>query len=124
MPPLPHSRPIVLVVEDEPLLRFHAVDLIEEAGFETVEAVNADEAIAILMTRMDIRIVFTDIDMPGSMNGLKLAAAVRHRWPPIEIIITSGYATLTPEDIPERGFFFTKPYNDNDLLGALRSLTA
>lgn len=124
MPSLPHSRPIVLVVEDEPLLRFHAVDLIEAAGFDTVEAGNADDAIAILMSRPDIRIVFTDIDMPGSMNGLKLAAAVRHRWPPIDIIITSGYATLKPTDIPDRGFFFTKPYNDNDLLAALRSLVA
>lgn len=124
MPLLPASRPVVLVVEDEPLLRFHAVDLIETAGFDVVEAVNAAEAVTILMARMDIRIVFTDIDMPGSMNGLKLAAAVRHRWPPIEIIITSGFATLKPEDIPERGFFFTKPYNDNDLLVALRSFVA
>lgn len=124
MPSLSHPRPIVLVVEDEPLLRFHAVDLIEAAGFDTVEAVSADQAIEILMARMDIRIVFTDIDMPGSMNGLKLAAAVRNRWPPIEIIITSGYATLRPEDIPERGLFFTKPYNDNELIGALRKFVA
>ncbi len=124
MASLTHQRPIVLIVEDEPLLRFHAIDLIEAAGFDTVEAVSADQAIQILMTRTDIRIVFTDIDMPGSMNGLKLAAAVRNRWPPIEIIITSGYATLKPEDIPERGFFFTKPYNDNELIGALRSFVA
>ena len=114
----------MLVVEDEPLLRFHATDLIQAAGFETLEAGSADQAIAILVTRRDVRIVFTDVDMPGSMNGLKLAAAVRRRWPPIEIIITSGYATLISDDIPERGLFFKKPYNDNELVGALRSFVA
>ena len=124
MPSTPASRPIVLVVEDEPLLRFHAVDLIEAAGFDVIEAADADRAIAILMSRFDVKIVFTDIDMPGSMDGLKLAAAVRDRWPPIEIIITSGYATLRPDDIPARGFFFTKPYRDNDLVGAVRSFVA
>lgn len=121
---LPHARPLVLVVEDEPLLRFHAVDLIEAAGFDTLEAGTADDAIAMLVKRLDIRIVFTDIDMPGSMNGIKLAAAVRHRWPPIDIILTSGYQTVAAGDIPSRGFFLTKPYNDNDLLVALRSLVA
>ena len=69
----PSSRPHVLVVEDEFFSRIHAVDLVETAGYNATEASNADEAIAILETRKDIRIVFTDIDMPGSMDGLKLA---------------------------------------------------
>ena len=75
----------MLVVEDEPLSRIHALNLVEEAGYVAIEASNADEAISILEARKDIRIVFTDIDMPGSMDGLKLARAIRHRWPPIEL---------------------------------------
>jgi len=84
----PSSRPHVLVVEDEFFSRLHAVNLVEAAGYKAIEASNVDEAIAILESRKDIRIVFTDIDMPGSMDGLKLARAVRDRWPPIELILT------------------------------------
>jgi CheY-like chemotaxis protein len=73
------KRPVILVVEDESLIRMHAVEMIEEA-FEVVEAASADEAIAILEARLDITVVFTDIQMPGRMDGLKLAAAVRDRW--------------------------------------------
>jgi two-component system, response regulator PdtaR len=75
--------PAVLIVEDEPLVRLGAVQTIEDAGFEVIEAANADEAIEILEKRSDIRVVFTDVHMPGSMDGLKLAHAVRNRWPPI-----------------------------------------
>lgn len=118
------SRTVVLVVEDEPLLRMHAVDLIEDAGFDTVEARSADEAVNILMARTDIRIVFTDIDMPGSMNGLRLAAAVRERWPPIEIIITSGLVSPKVDDMPARVRFFPKPYDEKRLVSALRAFAA
>jgi len=83
-------RPVVLIVEDEFLLRVHAVEMVAAAGFTVVEAANADEAIEILETRSDITVVFTDIQMPGSMDGLKLARAVRGRWPPIKIVATSG----------------------------------
>ncbi|CDZ57719.1 response regulator [Neorhizobium galegae] len=107
----PSKKQIVLVVEDEPLLRMMAIDLVEDAGFEAVEAADADEAVKILEARADIRIVFTDIDMPGSMNGMKLAAAVRDRWPPIEIIIVSGHVRLSDVDLPERSVFFSKPYD-------------
>ena len=86
----PPTATAVLIVEDEPLVRFCAVQTVEEAGFAVIEAANADEAIAILESRRDIRVVFTDIHMPGSMDGLKLAHAVRDRWPPIKIIVTSG----------------------------------
>jgi two-component system, response regulator PdtaR len=72
--------------------------------------------------RTDIRIVFTDIDMPGSMNGLKLAAAVRGRWPPIEIILTSGYYNVRPEEIPARGVFLRKPYNDRELIATMNKM--
>jgi CheY-like chemotaxis protein len=114
------ARPVVLIVEDEPFIRLGAVDLIESAGFEVVEARNADEAIEILSARRDIRIVFTDIEMPGSMDGLKLAAAVRDRWPPIEIIIASGKMSPPPHAIPARGVFVAKPYSEASLVGALR----
>jgi two-component system, response regulator PdtaR len=114
----------VLVVEDEVFNRLHAVDLVEDAGYTAVEASNADEAIAILEARKDIRIVLTDIDMPGSMDGLKLAHAIRKRWPPIELILTSGHFHLTHDDMPERGRFFPKPYRDQDIVSALQHFAA
>ena len=119
-----NSKAIVLVVEDEPLLRILAVDFIEDAGFEVVEAVNADEAVAILEARTDIRIVFTDIDMPGSMDGMKLAAAVRDRWPPIEIIIVSGHKRHFDVTLPARAVFYPKPYDTNVVTATLRRMAA
>ena len=116
----PSSRPHVLVVEDEFFSRLHAVNLVEAAGYKAIEASNADEAIAILESRKDIRIVFTDIDMPGSMDGLKLARAVRDRWPPIELILTSGHFDVPEDEIPERGLFFSKPYGDREIVSALQ----
>ena len=86
------KRPVVLIVEDEFLLRMEAAEMVKAAGFEAVEAANADQAIEILEARRDITVVFTDIQMPGSMDGLKLARAVRGRWPPIKIVATSGRA--------------------------------
>jgi CheY-like chemotaxis protein len=111
---------VVLVVEDEPVLRMYAVMVVEDAGFDAVEATNADEAIAILESRSDIRIVFTDVDMPGSMDGLKLATAVRGRWPPIEIILTSGHIEVRPEDVPARGVFLPKPYDPRKVAKTLQ----
>jgi CheY-like chemotaxis protein len=112
--------PVILIVEDETLIRFGAVHMVEDAGFEVIEAANADEAIEILESRSDIRVVFTDIHMPGSMDGLKLAHAVRYRWPPIKIIVTSGRQLLTEHDLPEGGRFLAKPYNPSQIRGALR----
>jgi CheY-like chemotaxis protein len=120
----PAPQPYVLVVEDEFFSRLHAVDLVEAAGFRAIEASNADEAIAILEARKDIRIVFTDIDMPGSMDGLRLARAIRERWPPIELILTSGHVDVTDSDVPERGLFFSKPYRDKEILSALQKFAS
>lgn len=103
--------PVVLVVEDEPLQRMMAMDLVEDAGFEAIAAADAEEAVRILEARSDIRIVFTDIDMPGSIDGMMLAAAIRDRWPPIEIIITSGHIREEEVVLPVRGVFFPKPYD-------------
>ena len=114
----------MLVVEDELFSRLHAVDLVERAGYKAVQAATADEAIAILEARKDIRIVFTDIDMPGSMDGLKLARAIRDRWPPIELILTSGHFHLNDGDLPARGRFFPKPYRDEQIISALQGFVS
>ena len=117
------KRPVVLVVEDDFLIRIDAVEMIEAAGFDVVEAANADEAMKILEVRLDITVVFTDIQMPGSMDGLKLARAVRGRWPPIKIVATSGHVGVRPTDLPEGGRFLPKPYNSMQVAGLLRELT-
>ena len=115
------SKPLVLIVEDEPLLRLHAVSLIEDAGFMTCEAGSADEAIALLETTPAIAIVFSDIDLPGDMDGLRLAAAIRKRWPPVELILTSGHVVVDPADLPARGHFFSKPYDGATLVDTLNA---
>jgi CheY-like chemotaxis protein len=116
------KAPAILIVDDEPLVRAYAVETVSAAGFEVIEAANADEAIRILEYRSDIRVVFTDVHMPGSMDGLKLAHAVRHRWPPIKIIVTSGRNHITEHDLPEGGRFFAKPYDPGQITNAIREL--
>ena len=118
------AMPVILVVEDEPLLRMTAMDMIEDAGFAVVGAANADEAIGIIERRDDIRVVFTDIEMPGSMNGLALVAAIRRRRPPIRLIVTSGKLTVAETDLPPQAWFFSKPYEQHKLVAALQGATA
>jgi two-component system, response regulator PdtaR len=118
------TRQVVLIVEDEALVRMTAVDMIEEAGFEILEASNGDEAILLLEARRDITALFTDIEMPGSMDGLRLAQAVRGRWPPIKIIATSGRCVVRDGDLPSGGLFLPKPYSSTQISSALRELTA
>jgi CheY-like chemotaxis protein len=120
-PELP-ARQVVLVVEDEPLIRMMAVDLVENAGFLALEAGNADEAVAILESRNDIRIVFTDIDMPGSMDGMKLAAAVRDRWPPIAIIVTSGYLGEKEALLAAGRLLLSKPEDNQKVTATLHRM--
>jgi two-component system, response regulator PdtaR len=117
------KRAVILIVEDELLIRMHAVEMIEES-FEVVEAASAHEAIAILEARFDITVVFTDIQMPGSMDGLKLAAAVRDRWPPIKIVATSGHVKISAGDLPPGGRFLRKPYSPAEVMQTLRELIA
>jgi CheY-like chemotaxis protein len=118
------SRPVVLIVEDESLLRISGAEMVAEAGFDVVEAGNADEAIAILEARHDIHIVFTDIQMPGSMDGLKLARFVSDRWPPIKLLVTSGRVAIREGDLPKGGLFIGKPYTTPRIAEVLRSLAA
>lgn len=116
------SPAVVLVVEDEMLLRMRAVDMVEDAGYTSVQAVDADEAVAILESRSDIALLFTDIQMPGSMDGLRLAHAVHERWPPIKIILVSGQLKLADIEIPANGRFFGKPLEANIMIAQLQSM--
>jgi two-component system, response regulator PdtaR len=116
------KRPVVLVVEDDFLLRMDAVDIVKDAGFEAEEAANADEAIAIIETHPNIHVVFTDVQMPGTMDGLKLARFVKDRWPPIKIVATSGRIKISEEDLPEGSIFVPKPYSPTQIVNTLREL--
>jgi CheY-like chemotaxis protein len=116
-------RPVVLIVEDEFLIRMDAVDMIRSTGFDVVEAENADEAISILEDRRDITVVFADVQMPGSMDGLKLAAAIRGRWPPIKIVVTSGLSKVSENDLPAGSRFLPKPYSASEIVSTLRELS-
>jgi len=116
--------PVILIVEDEFLPRLDSAETIESAGFEVIQAANADEAIAILNARPDIHVVFTDIQMPGSMDGLKLARFVRDRWPPIKIVATSGHVTVDEDDLPDGSVFLPKPYHGAEVVATLREMTS
>jgi two-component sensor histidine kinase/ActR/RegA family two-component response regulator len=118
----PVSSTNVLVVEDEMVLRMRAVDIVEDAGFTAVQAVNADEALAILESRSDISLLFSDIQMPGSMDGLKLAHAVHHRWPSIRIILVSGQVKVSDADKPADSRFFGKPLEVKQMIAELQGM--
>ena len=110
----------VLVVEDEPLLRMETADMMEDTGFEVYEAANADVALILLEKHPEVRILFTDVDMLGSMDGLALAHAVRDRWPPVAIIIVSGHFRIDATSLPENGVFFSKPYRPTLIMQTVR----
>jgi len=110
----------VLVLEDEPILRMLAMEIVEDAGFVGIEAATAEEAINILESRNDIFVVFADINIPGTLDGLALANAIRDRWPPVEIIITSGQTRPQQRDLPARAVFMPKPYQVSKLTQTLR----
>jgi len=116
------AQPHVLVVEDELVLRMNAVNMVEDAGFIPVEAINADQAIKILEARSDISLLFTDIQMPGSMDGLKLAHAVHGRWPHIKIILVSGQVNPSEAERPEDSRFFGKPLGIDDMIVQLQDM--
>jgi CheY-like chemotaxis protein len=118
----PLAPPVVLIVEDEMLLRMRAVDMVEDAGYNSVEAVDADEAVAILESRSDIALLFTDIQMQGSMDGLGLAHTVHKRWPPIKIILVSGQLQRSNIEIPAHSRFFGKPLEPNEMIAEMRDL--
>src|SRR5471032_722762 len=116
------EKGVVLIVEDEALIRMDAVQIVVDAGFAVVEACNADEAIKILESRRDIRAVFTDINMPGSINGLQLSHAIRGRWPSIHLIVTSGLNVPNEKQLPVNSRFIGKPYTARHVATTLSEL--
>jgi two-component system, response regulator PdtaR len=117
------DTPVVLLVEDELLVRMAAADDLQDAGFHVLEAANADVALAVLeICSNDVQVLFTDIDMPGSMNGLDLAESVQQRWPHISLLISSAYHKPHPGQIPDEGRFVPKPYSSEDVVQHIREL--
>lgn len=110
------TRTPLLIVEDEMFIRMVAVDALEERGFSITEAGDAQEALAILERTPGIALLFTDINMPGDIDGMDLAIEVAKRWPHIGIIVTSGGVRLTSAQIPDSGIFLPKPYATQHLV--------
>ena len=123
----PNSNPTklagVLVVEDEVLIRMDIADELSRAGFTVYEAADADQALRKLELHDDIVAVFSDVDMPGSMDGLVLAQVVRNHWPEVNTLLTSGHIRVGVDDLPPGGWFFSKPYDPAAVIGVLRDLS-
>lgn len=117
-----NGKASVLVVEDNALIRMGAVDLVLSAGYEALEACDADEAIRILESRDDIDLVFTDVQMPGTMDGIKLSHYIRERWPPVKLLVASGAMILEESSLPEGSMFFSKPYSDHEIIDKMAAL--
>jgi CheY-like chemotaxis protein len=113
---------VVLVVEDHPLVRMGVLEVMIEAGFKTLEASSAIEAIRILETRPDIDLVFTDAEMPGTMDGIELTHYIRNRWPPVKLIVVSGKIVVDPHEIPLGARFFPKPYRETSIVEAMTGM--
>jgi two-component system, response regulator PdtaR len=116
------DKPVILVVEDDDLLRICASDLLEDNGYAVVEAANAEAALEVLRTRSDVRVLFTDIQMPGPMDGMDLTREVHRRWPNVLLVVTSGRLRPKQEEIPDDGRFISKPYAEAELVGQVESL--
>ena len=113
------DRPLVLVVEDESLIRWNAEIVLTQAGFSVLCRANAEEALVVLESRGDILVVFSDVAMPGAYDGAALVAMVRERWPPIGVVLTSGHDRQLPAGMRERARFLSKPYRDAELVEAI-----
>lgn len=111
MKPSDPGRSIALVVEDEPLILMDAVDILESDGFEVIEAWNADKALRILIERDGVDLVFTDVHMPGRLDGFALAREVKDRWPATKVVVCSGHVTPGPNNLPPGAVFINKPFS-------------
>jgi CheY-like chemotaxis protein len=124
MTSVPQPRVVVLVVEDQTLVRLFMADFLDEAGFKVFEAVSADEAVTILQARPDVQAVVTDIEMPGSMNGLKLARVVQERWPGVGVIVTSGRERPGADDVSEKVAFLAKPFLPSTVIDVIQQIAS
>ena len=122
MTQLDQTTPVVLVVDDEALLRWHASDLLASAGYKVVEADDAATALRILEARKDVKLLFTDVQMPGALDGLDLVRQVHERWPNVLLLVTSGGLSIADADIPDDGRFVPKPYREGDLLSKVSDM--
>jgi CheY-like chemotaxis protein len=116
--------PVILVVEDEALVRLAAVGILEDAGFRMLAAVNSDKALELLTADCDVQLLFTDVTMPGAMDGFALARQVRDRWPRIGIMVVSGQSMPQPHELPAGSRFHRKPYDADTVVRHARELTA
>ncbi len=112
----------VLIVEDEPLIRLGLAAAIEDAGYGAVEAAHADEALGRLATA-HFAVMVTDVDMPGSMNGIRLAHRVRQTWPSVQILVISGKVGVAPGELPEGVQFLSKPVEEARLIRVVDALS-
>jgi two-component system, response regulator PdtaR len=119
-----NKRVAVLVVEDEHLIRMDTASSLESLGFTVYEAANAADAIRCLEVHNEIRLIFTDVNMPGSMDGVALAHYVRTRWPPVKIMVTSGYKRIPDSDLPTAALFVAKPYYPKNIANQMSELIA
>lgn len=117
------DAPVVMLVEDDPLIRLVASDILADAGFRTIEACSADEALIMLQAKPDAVALVTDVQMPGSIDGFGLAHLVACRWPHTGIVIVSGRAVPGEGDLPPHALFLTKPYSPSALVSAVRKVT-
>ena len=116
------DRAVVLIVEDEPLVRMMVIELFEDEGFEVLEAADADQALTILGDRRDVGLLFTDVEMPGSLDGYALARWVHDNRPTVKTMIVSGRALPKPGDIPDGAAFINKPYDHADVIRRVQTM--
>lgn len=116
------DRPVVLLVEDEPLVRLTQVDILREAGFWVLEAEDADEAFETSRRRKDVSVILTDVDMPGSLDGFEFARLVAQGWPKVGVLVISGKAFPNPGDMPPSAVFIAKPVHPDALVEHLRAI--
>ena len=123
---MPNDEPkaTLLLVDDEPLVRMYGVDALEDAGFEVFEASNADEALLVLDQHDEVQLLFSDVNMPGSMNGLELVHLVHLRWPNIRLLLTSGQSQPSWAALPRIGYFMRKPWAQAALVQKIRDMLA
>jgi DNA-binding NtrC family response regulator len=122
MPALPtKDRPVLVLAEDEPMVRWYAADFLDEAGFKVFEACHAEEALALLGSRPDVQVLVTDVEMGKGKNGVELAREVQQRWPWVVVLIVSGRAYPDRHDLPDGAVFLSKPYTPTAILRAIQS---